>query len=288
MALLQSSGTIAITGATGGMGMATALLAAERGHDLVLSDLDVTKLEALAKECEDHGVTARVAVLDIADRAAVGRLARTLETSPIAGLVHAVGLSPHQADARKIIEIDLVNTVSLIERIRPAITQYGAAVCIASISGHMVPPDPQIDAVLADPLQEGLVEKVTTLGGELLGYPGIAYAYAKRGLIGYVSRNAGAWGAEGKRLVSLSPGLIDTPMGRLEAEQDAEGHAKRCELIALAREGSPREIAEVALFLISDAASYVTGCDILVDGGFVGNFQTIADRSNSTPEMPKR
>ena len=113
----------------------------------------------------------------------------------------------------------------------------------------------------------------------------MAYAYAKRAMRDYVADRASAWGSEGRRFVSISPGLIDTEQGRLE--NDAMG-AERLEAmrshISLNRMGDARDIANAALFLVSDRASYITGCDILVDGGFVGRFQSDRRRQSAAQE----
>ncbi len=272
----KNSQTLLVTGATGGMGRACAVLAAERGYNLVLTDLDHAKLNGLAQDCERLGATARSFPMDVCDSAAVTRFAAELESGPgLDAVIHTVGLSPQMAAWDSIIEVDLVGTVQLLEKLRPAIRAGGSAVCISSMSAYMVPPNPDLEALLDQPLATGLIARLAALPGEPVSNSGMAYAYAKKALIGYVAANAMSWGAEGKRLVSISPGLIETDMGRLEADANRDAHAGMRKLIALQRDGQAQEIASAALFLASAEASYITGCDLRVDGGCIASFQQL-------------
>jgi len=101
--------------------------------------------------------------------------------------------------------------------------------------------------------------------------PGTAYLLAKLGVLRLIRRTAPSWGQRGARIVSVSPGVINTPMGQLELS-DTEGTAAMAESCALGRMGRPEEVAAVIRFLCSDDASYITGTDILVDGGAVAIF----------------
>jgi NAD(P)-dependent dehydrogenase (short-subunit alcohol dehydrogenase family) len=170
------------------------------------------------------------------------------------------------ADGRRIVEVDLVGTHRVLAAFEPAVGPGSVAVCFASMAAHLVPADPAVDAVLDEPGAGDLLDRLGSLG--LLDHPGIAYAVAKRGVVRLVAHRARAWGQRGGRVVSLSPGVVDTPMGRLEDAHEP-AMAEMVAASALGREGRADEVAAVAAFLASDEASYLTGTDVLVDGGVV-------------------
>lgn len=271
-----------ITGATGGMGRASAVLAAKQGYDLVLADLSLEKLATLATQCGACGVRASTFMLDVTQSESIEKLVHALDTTGgVDAIIHTVGLSPQMADWRRIIDVDLVGTVALLEQTRPFLKPGGCAVAIASMSAYMVPPHAEIDQIFANPLAADFYIRLDALNdaGHALANSGMAYAYSKRALKQYVADHSSNWGKEGKRLVSISPGLIDTEMGRLENAAMDNFDAMRS-LIALTRLGEPEDIAGTALFLISDAAAYITGFDFLVDGGFVANLQRQQRQTN--------
>jgi NAD(P)-dependent dehydrogenase (short-subunit alcohol dehydrogenase family) len=101
----------------------------------------------------------------------------------------------------------------------------------------------------------------------------MAYTLSKYGLISYCRREAAAWGERGARIVSLSPGLIATPQGAREFERSVS-KVRLYEQTPLRREGTMLEIADAIEFLASDKASFISGTDLLVDGGLYAALST--------------
>src|SRR3954451_24418962 len=224
---------------------------------LVVSDLSA-EVDALASE--GGAIAVRC---DVGKRDDVEQLAATArEHGRVRALVHAAGISPTMSDWKTIVQVDLVGTAYMIEAFAPLVSVGSAAVCFASSSAHQVPDDAAIAAVVDEPLAPELFDRLA----EHINDSGYGYAWAKRGVVRLVQRAATDWGARGARICSLSPGIIETPMGKQELAQQPM-MTMMLEHTPLGRTGTPDEIAAVAEFLVSDAASYVTGTDILVDGG---------------------
>jgi NAD(P)-dependent dehydrogenase (short-subunit alcohol dehydrogenase family) len=257
-------GVVVVTGAGSGMGRACVDRLRDPQWTIVAVDLHAPEIDdAIGVSC------------DISDPAAVARLVE--QVGSIAGLralVHAAGISPTMAAPRRIFEVDLVGTQLLLDGFQPLVEPGTVGVCFASSAAHQVAllgPQPDLDALVEAPMEPGFLDAVD----ERFDDGGLAYGWAKRGVVRAAARAAATWGAKGGRVVSLSPGMIDTGMGRQELDAQPMMQVM-LDATPLQRLGRPEEIAEVVAFLISDAASFLTGTDVLVDGGCLEGLRGLA------------
>ena len=258
--------TAIITGAAGGMGAAIARGFAAEGRDLILCDLQAGPLDELAEELAGKGAVDVVAG-DVTAADYPARIIAALRTRKIGALAHAAGVSPSMADGSRVFDINFTATMRLVEQLLPHMAPGGVATLIASNSGQ----------IIARPLFDKALKKVIKGGSSLilklmLRNSRMAYPMSKRAVQLYAKAMSPAFGKVGARIVSLSPGIIDTSMGRLEQKAGPEMD-KMIAVTPLGRMGEPNEIASVVAFLASPAASYITGTDILVDGGTVAGIE---------------
>jgi NAD(P)-dependent dehydrogenase (short-subunit alcohol dehydrogenase family) len=176
-------------------------------------------------------------------------------------------MAPWQA----ILSINLVATARLLDGIEPLLVRGFAGAMISS-SGRLVvsnPPEGLLE-LLENPLAENFFDRVgPLLGKEDAERANFAYAWSKWWVATEASRRALRWGPRGARIMSISPGMIYTPMGRQESANPGIH-----DLVAntpMRRWGVPADIANAVDFILSEKAGFITGSDILVDGG-VGRY----------------
>jgi NAD(P)-dependent dehydrogenase (short-subunit alcohol dehydrogenase family) len=253
----------------GGMGEAIARRQGS-GRKLILADFNEQTLESLTSSLQSDGYDVAAHRVDVGSRESVAALAQDAAAAgPVVEVVHTAGLSPAQATRDDIFRVDLYGVALVLEAFGEIIAPDGAGVVIASMSGHMipdVPPDQQKDLATA-PVDELLtlpaVQEVT--------HPGLAYALAKQANRFRVRAESINWGRRGARLNSISPGIISTPQGRFELDSEHGEHMRAwIDASGTHRVGTPFDIANAVAFLLSRESSFITGTDLLVDGGVVG------------------
>ncbi len=239
---------VVITGAASGLGAESARRLAAEGARLVLTDLNAEAGEALAA---DLGERAHFMLHDVTDEAAWAAVAAEAVSrfGGLHGLVNSAGvaggmplLEMTYADWRRVLSINLDGTFLGLRACAPAMAQGGGSIVnLSSILGKV-------------------------------GQPGAAhYCASKGGVLMLTKAAALEWAPAAIRVNSVHPGYIETPMvtGALQASEN--GNEMRDLIISrhpLGRLGRPREIADAVVFLISDEASFMTGAELVVDGGY--------------------
>jgi NAD(P)-dependent dehydrogenase (short-subunit alcohol dehydrogenase family) len=260
----QHLDVLVVTGA-GGMGIACARRLGA-GTRLVLADVSEDVLDREVAVLEATGLAVTPVRTDVSDPSSVAALAEAAAAlGAVRGLVHTAGLSPVQASAAAVLAVDLVGTALMLDAFAEVIAPGGAGVFVASMAGAMAPFDADLEARLASTPTASLLELPELAA---VDDAALAYMYAKRANQIHVRAASVRWGHRGARVNSVSPGIIATPMGA--AELESPNGPIMCDLIAgsgCGLIGSPEEVARAAEFLLGSGAGFVTGTDLLVDGG---------------------
>lgn len=255
---------VAITG-VGGMGIACARRLGS-GNQLLLADVNAQSLDKAFAALRVEGFAVETLAVDVADAESVATFAkRAAELGFVRTFVHTAGLSPLMADAMRIYAVDLVGTANVLDAFSAHIGVGSVAVMIASIASHAFPRDAALEKQLATLPAKQLLDVARNFFAD---DPSMAYALSKLGNKVRVEETALTWGRHGARVVSVSPGIISTPMGRLENSSHPRV-ADLFDLIPMQRLGTAEDIATLVQWLASPAASYVSGTDIRIDGGLI-------------------
>jgi NAD(P)-dependent dehydrogenase (short-subunit alcohol dehydrogenase family) len=263
---------LVITGGAGGMGLACARALADRGR-LLLVDVREDLLDQARKALGAQGATVETLRCDVTSPADIAAVAdRVSELGRLRCLVHTAGVSPEMADAATVLDVDLAGSVRITDALFPLVNPGSSAILIGSIAGCS-DVSAAVEPLLDDPLADGFLAAIEQALGQPLD-SATAYVLAKRGVTRLAERLAAPWGTRGGRTIAISPGLIDTPMGRLELDRQPIVPVM-IEVTPVKRPdrplpGRPEDIAATVAFLESDSAAFISGCDIRVDGGLVG------------------
>lgn len=243
------------------------------GKTILLADLNEDAAQAAANALESAGFTTSTATVDVASQDSVAALAETAAAlGAVVHVVHTAGLSPAQASPEAIIAVDLIGVAFVLEELGRVIASGGSGIVIASQAGYMIPPLPadQQHALATTPADE--LTALPFLQPDVVTNSGAAYALAKRANIVRVQAASVEWGDRGARLNSLSPGIIMTPLAMDKLNSPAgEAYQRMIKASAADRVGTPDEIGATAAFLMGRDGSFITGTDLLIDGGVIAS-----------------
>jgi NAD(P)-dependent dehydrogenase (short-subunit alcohol dehydrogenase family) len=258
---------------SGGMGLSIARRIGA-GRAIVLADISKACLDTAADALGSDGHQVLTREVDVTSRSSVAALAEAAEESGrLTAVVHTAGLSPQQASAQAVLAVDLLGVALVLDEFGRVIAPGGAGVVIASMAGHMYPPlDPQVQRQLASTPADDLLslEACSSITDSRLAYP-----FAKRANQIRVAAAATTWGERGARVNCISPGIISTAMGQLELSGESGALMQAMvDNAGLRRIGTPDDIAAATEFLLGPSASFITGTDLLVDGGVIAGIHT--------------
>lgn len=238
-----------VTGAGRGIGQAVALALAKAGATIVVADLDAASAQASAEQIRSAGGKAKGYPLDVTDTAACAALAAT-----VAAQWGAVSL--------------LVNNAGVLLRVphdAPEATDAWHRTLNVNLNGTF-----NVTSAFTVQLKatRGAIVNLSSIHAFVATGVSAAYSASKGAIAQYTKAMAGELAPFGVRVNAVAPGLIRTPMTEMTTANPVS-NAGFLRHVPLARAGEPAEIADAVLFLASDAASYITGVVLPVDGGYL-------------------
>lgn len=265
----MSEQVLVVVGA-GGMGEAIARRLGA-GRTVCLGDVNEQTLHRVAASLEGDGFKVVARQIDVTSRDSVCRFVDAAgKAGAIVQVAHTAGLSPVQAPAEAILRVDLYGVAVVLEEFGAVVAPGGAGVVIASMAGHMAQglPAHHEQALMKTPADALL--HLPFLQPAQVTSPAMAYGISKRANALRVLEASATWGQRGARINSISPGVIATPMGQQELAGPS-GQLMRGLVSASAtgRLGTASDIAAATAFLLGPDASFITGIDLLVDGGVI-------------------
>src|SRR5467141_4565709 len=241
-----------VTGAASGLGLATAKAFAESGASVVLADWNEKAVQSAAKELADKAYKTRAIRCDVSDDAQVEAMVQ--QTVATFGQLDA---AYNNAGIQNVLADTADSPRDDYDRVM-AINLRGVWTCM------------KFELQQMRKQGSGTIVNCSSLGGLIGGARRGTYHAAKHGVIGFTKSAALDYAGRSIRINAVCPGLIWTPMAD-QMVAAGQGNALKAmeKSVPMGRVGRPEEIADAVLWLCSDAASYVTGQSISVDGGFI-------------------
>ena len=242
------------------------------GKHVVLADYSLDNAERAARMLEDAGFECSAVRCDLGSKEDILKLVEfATSKGEVTRVVNAAGVSPSQASVEEILRVDLYGTSVLLEEFGKVIAEGGSGVIISSQSGHRLPAlsQEQNEALATTPIEELLELPFLKAIDDTLK----AYQYSKRCNVLRVMMEATRWGRRGATVNSISPGIIITPLANDELHGPRkDGYLKMIEGMPARRAGTPDEVGDLAEFLMSSRGRFISGADLLIDGGCTASY----------------
>lgn len=258
------------------------------GRHLLVADVSADVLEQVTGDLQREGYRVTPTLVDVADPASIDALvAEATRIGRLHAMVHTAGVSPRMATPEKIYAVNLLGTINVINAFLPIAVEGSVGVVMSSNAAYYAPVPLEVERILALGSAEEMLASVRTVPGWDTGLG--AYWLAKRSNQLRVQAAAAEWGRKGARILSVSPGIISTPM--IHFERDAGAPVDQTvSNVPVGRIGVSEDIAAAVAWLCGPEASFVTGTDLLVDGGMMGALKwsgmTTEDPQSAAGQVP--
>lgn len=259
-----------ITGGGSGMGLAAAKCMPKE-KIIVLAGRTAEKLEKAVAELEELGYEAHAKTCDVSVRSQVKTLAEyAAGLGEIRNVINSAGLSPSMAKPEELLRVNALGTVYVNQEFAKVMKPGSVILDVSSNSGYLLPGfmGGKKHFALAETNEALFLQKSLKLAGMVKDdykSSGLAYGLSKKFVQWYAAKCASEFGARGIRVVSLSPGLIDTDMGKLESQHGSN----LLDTAAERRMGTPEELGFALATIADERNRYLAGVDILCDGGSI-------------------
>ena len=245
------------------------------GKKILLGDISEETLKRVGEDFSRCGYDVETLVVNALQKESIEAFARkAAEQGPVMYFIDTAGASPNQASPEHIVNLDMVGTGYAVDAFGKVMAEGGAGLLISSQAAYMyaIPNDIELQLVNT-PTEE--LKNVKFIQEVAMKDSGLAYMIAKRMNHLQAQRAAATtWRHRRARINSISPGIIVTPLAYDEFNANGEGYQRMIDASAACRTGTSDEIAEAAAFLLGEHAKFITGTDLLIDGGVIASIRT--------------
>ncbi|MBQ6519766.1 MAG: SDR family oxidoreductase [Anaerolineaceae bacterium] len=268
----ENKDVIALLGA-GSMGTAIVRRIAA-GRKILLGDISEKNLEQVSRDLQYSGYDVETCVVNALDKASVEAFAeKAASLGNVKYFIDTAGASPSQASPEHILKLDMVGTGYAVDAFGKVMAAGGAGLIISSQTGYMhrLPDEVELE-ILRTPTDE--LMNIAYIK-ETAVQSGIAYMIAKR--VNHLQAQKAAattWKERRARINTISPGIIVTPLAYDEFKAAGDNYQVMIDSSAAMRTASSDEIAEAGAFLLGEHATFITGTDLLIDGGVIASIRT--------------
>jgi len=245
------------------------------GRKILLGDISEETLQRVGEDFRRCGYDVETMQVNALQKGSVEAFAKkAAELGPVMYFIDTADASPNQASPEHIVNLDMVGTGYAVDAFGEVMAEGGAGLLISSQAAYMyaIPNDIELQLVNT-PTEE--LKSVKFIQEVAMQNSGLAYMIAKRMNHLQAQRAAATtWRKRRARINSISPGVIVTPLAYDEFRASGEGYQAMIDASAAQRTGTSDEIAEAAAFLLGEHAKFITGTDLLIDGGVIASIRT--------------